>query len=102
MIDPESENKYSVCLKEKIHEKIVESDSSEIFVFFAGKGIKHLHDHDEQTKISFEKLRKRFDFEFSPNSGHFGLKYLHTDEQISFFSHELFNTARLEEMIINQ
>ena len=90
LVDVDSDVFYDRELKQQIQERIVESDSREIVVFFAGKGIKHLHGHDEQTKISCEKIVKRFDFVFSPNTSCFGLKYLHLDEQISFFSHELF------------
>lgn len=90
LVDPDSNVVFNSELKKLVQTKMVETDAPEIFMFFAGKGIRHLHDHDEQTKISLEKLKARFDFQFTPNDSCFGLKGLHLDEQISFFSHELF------------
>ena len=90
LIDPDVEEPFTWKMKREIEERIVSTLNNEIFVFYSGKGIKHLHDHDEQTKISFENLKKRFDFIFSPNVNGLGLKYMHLDEQISFFNHQLF------------
>lgn len=82
-------------MQRQIQQQIVErKDITEVFVFFSGKGITHLHGHDEQTKISLEKIKQRFDFQFAPNTGCFGLNGLHLDEQIAFFSHELFGVLQ--------
>ena len=90
LIDPDSDTVFDSKVKESVQEMILSNESNEILLFFAGKGLKHLHDHDEKTKIGLEKLKQRFDFCFSPTPAIVGLKAMHLDEQISFFCHELF------------
>ena len=90
LIDSDCEEKFDSRVKQSIQQKILETEGNEILLFFAGKGLKHLHDHDEKTKIGFEKMRSRFDFKFSPSPSLLGLKGMHLDEQISYFCHELF------------
>lgn len=44
-----------------------------IVIFFAGKGLHHLYENDEKTKISLEKIKSRFDFEISPSIASMGV-----------------------------
>jgi hypothetical protein len=91
LIDPDSPTLYSADVRTKVRTDLVASPTvQEVLVFFAGKGLKHLHGHDEQTKITFQSLKDRFDAEFAPDTGVLGLNGLHLDEQISFFLHDLF------------
>lgn len=91
LVDPESPVKYSTEVRNKVRNDLVErKDVQEVLVFFAGKGLKHLHGSDEQTKITFQSLQDRFDVTFAPDTGVLGLNGLHLDEQIGFFLHDLF------------
>jgi hypothetical protein len=95
LVDVNSTTAYSQGLRAKILDKLVAQDSKEVFVFFTGKGLRYLFDNDEQTKIAFDKIRARFDFEFRPLNSGFGLKNFHLDEQIEYYLHELFNRIDL-------
>jgi hypothetical protein len=91
LVDVNSTIAYSDSLRTRILDKMVVTDAKEVFVFFTGKGLRYLFDNDEQTKIAFDKIRSRFDFEFQPLISGFGLKNFHLDEQIEYYLHELFN-----------
>ena len=90
LIDPDCPDRFDSELKRSVQARLLASDCNEVLLFFAGKGLKHLHDHDEKTKIGLENLRLRFDFSFSPTPALLGLKAMHLDEQIPFFCQELF------------
>jgi len=91
LVDFDSTTSYSEGLRAQILDRLVTIDSKEVFVFFTGKGLRYLFDNDEQTKIAFDKIKSRFDFEFRPLNSGFGLKNFHLDEQIEYYLHELFN-----------
>ena len=91
LVDGDSAAPFSAELRSAIAARVCDGGAEQVFLFFAGRGLRHLFDHDERTKANYGRLRARFDFEFRPLSDRFGLKNFHLDEQIGFYLHEIFN-----------
>ena len=91
LIDPESDKRFGDDLKEEIENEILDKESEEVFIFFCGEGLKYLYDCDEVTKIQYTSLENKFDFRFNPYYDTFGFNNIYVDEQVAFYSNEIFN-----------
>ena len=91
LVDPESQRKFGEDVRTEIEDMSLEKNVEEIFLFFSGEGLKYLFDCDEATKIQFENLKNKFDFRFNPYYDIFGFNNIYVDEQVGYYSNEIFN-----------
>jgi predicted SPOUT superfamily RNA methylase MTH1 len=91
LIDSEAEINFDISQKTKIKDKIRKEKFEEIFIFFSGESLTYLHENDEVTKMQISSIKNKFHFQFNPYSDVFGFNNIYLDEQIFYYSNEIFN-----------
>jgi predicted SPOUT superfamily RNA methylase MTH1 len=79
---------YSQEVRGKVIQDFNQSGFDNLFFMFGHKGLKHLTEHEMNTRVPANVIEAKFDATFGNWFNNMGILKLHLEEQVDFFLHQ--------------